>query len=442
MNNTRPTRILSRSIATTIPILRPFGDDDIIDDGPGANWDDLESQIGKDPSELGKTTSNEPEKKEPEVIKETDKNKDEKVDAAITPNPEDDSSKVSKKEDEEDPELAKLTPPPNSNPQQVKHWQALKSVTKARTQERDAAKQDLARVQGELEELRKTGVNDPAKAQELETLKAENEKLRKAAMIVDVEESEEFKQTYHEPVNKARETLKETLTRYKMPAAQLEAALAQGDNWPNWEKAKALLKDFEWEEIQEARRAVRLAERAKEKAVTDLRGPEREKFLTERQTRTQEEEKSYWTSTGAKANELLHSDEGKHMLPEEIPQNATEDQKAAITKRNDLLKTRNAEVSNLLGRAIKGRDPEATATLAFRAANSVWLSDQLKEAQTKLADAEKRLAEAETKLGKSRKIQTDVTRAPIPPKKTDADEYEDISAEEAMDRAREAATRS
>lgn len=428
----RPTRILNTCIST---ILRPHGDeDDIPDDEPQADWAGLESRI----KEAGGSTDDD-DTQESESAGEAGEQDAENKEASEQSEEADDANKgkekkESKTEEEEDPDLKKFQPHPQASQETRTQFKALKAQTKAYKQERDTFKTELDTVKSELEKLKTDGVAAPEKDEEITALKAENEKLRQTAMVLDLEESEEFKTKYAAPVTKAEEDLHGLLKELHMPDWALKKVKEMGDSWPGWEDALGRLNDLDREDVLNARRALRNANREKQKAITNLRGADREKLITERTEKQKNETKTFWTGVGSKAQAMIDK-EGQHMMLTKIPENATPEQKKTIEARNEILKTRNAEVSKLLGGAINMKDPEAAAALAFRAANSVFLKEQLDEATTKIKDLEKRLSEAEGKIGKGNKL-GDAKGKP----KTDArpvtETNFDESPEEAMDRER------
>jgi hypothetical protein len=279
----RPT-ILNTRIAVPVfsVMLRPFGDDDLpTDDGPEAPWGELEAQIGREPAkEPDAKPDDKPEGSEI-VPKPDDQPDDDAAKEAAAKKAADDAEAA--KKDEEDPELKKFQPHPSASPEVVTNHKALKQVAKTFKTERDAAKTELETVRKELTEIKEKGIADPAKEEELTKLREENEKLRKTAMVVELEESPEFKEKYHQPLETARTGLKALLVRLNMPEKLADEAVAKGEGWTRWPEAMGHIKnELDKEEVLEARRAIRKAVQAREQAVADLKGPEREKLLAER----------------------------------------------------------------------------------------------------------------------------------------------------------------
>lgn len=436
---------LTASIAISLPTFnarpRDEGDDIPPDNEPQADWNSLEQAFQKaglpteDPDKDDKEDKDkEKEKKEGEEPEEEPEPEVDPEKAAITPKPEDeDPSKVSKedKPEEEPEELKKFQPHPQASPEQVTQFKAIKTVLKTKIQEIKAKETELATARQELEAAKKAGGNP----EEVQKLKEEVERLKKVSLVVDVEQSPEFKAQYDQPVAEAETALRATLKRLEMPDALIEQAVKQGDKWTRWEEAKKYLNDGQREELDDARRAMRKALRTKEDAVAKLRGPEREAFLQQRQEEQKNGEKSYWDATGQEASKLLQ-ESGKYMLPQAIPEGATEDQKKAIEAANKVITERNSETSKLIAGAVRFRDPKATATLAFRAADSLFARAELTETKAALKKAQDRVTELEAIVNKARKLEKPRGSAPANVKNSGDDSLGEETAEEALERAR------
>lgn len=234
--------------------------------------------------------------------------------------------------------------PRNLSSTGAKNWGSLRTLAASYKKEADQAKAQLASIQQEMQKLQQAGAGDPQVAERLKALESEVSNYR---AIYASENSAEFKAAYDQPIIDANGEVNAILTRQKLSTEMLEEIKAAGGlahHAKLFTELVGILRGYEHPNENVVMRAKMDAnkieglvakifdlESARERALADIPG-NREKFAEAQKAKQAEAYRQYDLALDTHWK-LLTKDIPFARL-QEIPANATPEQKAEIERNN------------------------------------------------------------------------------------------------------------
>jgi hypothetical protein len=285
------------------------------------------------------------------------------VKAPVTPTPEAPTP---------DPELEKISPPRGLSPKSLEGWNALKAVAKQRGEK-------LSTVERELADLKpKIGQPDPEVSKKISTMEAELAQYR--AMFTN-ERSPEFIEKYDKPLAAADTQGTELLVKHGLPQEHIDKIKALGGlkNVPpeamsQWINAVSKTNLEDGEALKKAYLGSRELTKEREKALEEVKLKPQE-FLAKQEQETTAKFQDYTQQMAA------HVAERTKDIPwckiQEIPANATPEQKAQIEEQNKFYQESEARFQAML----YPKTPQARVETALAACLSFKLAKDLQVTQ-------------------------------------------------------------
>lgn len=317
-----------------------------------------------------------------------------------------------------DAKVDAIASPKGISPKSNEGWNALKSVAKERGVENATLAQEKAQLHAQLEELRKSPV-DPKVQEELNTAKKE---LSKYKALYLSEKDPEFQDKFDKQIQTNEESVYKILEDNGMARESIEEIKSVGlDKVPDSFWQKDILPNLTLVEKAKLEKAITQRSQLKDERRASLEGVGQnwEKFESEQKEKTNAQYTDYTEQMGQHITALTKD------IPwakfQEIPANATPEQKAAIQKSNDFFK----ESSVRFDAALYPATPQARVEVAAAACLSYKLQGELEEADKSIAAKEGEITRLTEEL-ETIKGASVLSRKVIAPK-TDGKQTVDIS---------------
>lgn len=229
-------------------------------------------------------------------------------------------------------------------------------------------------------------------------------------MTFEAENNEGFRQEYDTKIVKSEETLFGMLKAHGLTDTSIDEIKRVGvENWDKWDKwtdkdgiehpgVFDILKGLPAAKLAQAMGDREKAIDAKKAKLTEL-ATNREQAMQEFTRKEQDGRLDWAKKVEGLSNKLLAGEDW--ILEEQIPADATEEEKAAI-------ETGNAEKKKLSEKWVEyvrssyNREPEKTAEIVMKALKTDFISSQLEDTSTKLERAMARIEELETRIASAK----------------------------------------
>ncbi len=311
-----------------------------------------------------------------------------------------------KKEGEEpkipsDEEIEALQPKPGAPTNVIKDFKEMRGKMKEVATVARTVQEENKALRAENETLKQSSGKVPKETEE------ELEGLRNFNLLFRAEQDPRIKEQFDKPIKQAEDTILTFLREQGMPEPQIEklkaaAEAAGGDMeaWQLWPAVEnALPSAMDRQRLIDARKARISAVEAKQGRLKEIT---QSKAKFDEEVGKMDEKQRQEFSRAVEQASSAYVDEGKGWIVEEdIPADATAEQKAIIEAKNKEIQARVQQFSGAITSAYH-RDPERIAELAFKAVKVDYLKEQLDSVTAERDKGLARIADLEAKISKAK----------------------------------------
>lgn len=294
---------------------------------------------------------------------------------------------------EDDKDLDALQPKPGAPAHVIKNFSELKAKAIRERETARAYKAELESARAEAETLKQSVGKVPKEVEE------ELTGLRNLSLVLQAENDPLFKKDWDSKIEAADTRVYDTLKKYGLADKFIEEIKAGGgiDKYKRRDELIAAIgTPMEQADLVDVIKQRRAVEEERANKIKELTGS-REKFHEAVAKREDEARVEFSKKIEQKSIQLAA--ENDWILEQDVPENATDEQKKAIEEANKVVKTRADKFGENV-RASYSRDPEAIAELAINAVKAEYLQEQLDSITKERDKSAARVTALEAQLAK------------------------------------------